>query len=98
MVLKVFAVRDSKAKAFLQPFFSGTVESAIRAFGDAVREDKSPICKHPEDYVLYELGSFDDGTGYLDKLEAIHMLGIGSDFVINKVDMLAREEVFNGKT
>jgi len=80
MIQKVFGVRDVKAKAFLQPFFSVTVDSAIRAFSDAVREDKM-FSKHPEDYILYELASFDDNGGAFVPLDKIHMLGIGTDFV-----------------
>lgn len=81
MIQKVFGVRDAKALAFLQPFFSVSVGAAIRAFSDAVNEDvKSPLGKHPEDYVLYELASFDDNTGEFVCTNPIKMLGCGSDF------------------
>lgn len=81
MIQKVFGVRDAKALAFLQPFFSVSVGAAVRAFSDAVNEDvKSPLGKHPEDYVLYELASFDDNTGEFVCTNPIKMLGCGSDF------------------
>lgn len=80
MIQKVFGIRDVKAKAFLQPFFSVTVDSAIRAFGDAVK-DNAQFAKHPEDYILYELATFDDVAGDFVPLEKIHMLGVGTDFV-----------------
>lgn len=80
MIQKVFGVRDGKAVAFLQPFFSSANGSAIRAFSDAVNDGKSPISTHPEDYVLYELGSFDDNSGELIPLSPIKLLGAGMDF------------------
>lgn len=82
MIQKVFGVRDAKALAFLQPFFSASTGAAVRAFADAVNEDsKSPLAKHPEDYILYELASFDDNTGEFIPCEVLKMLGCASDFV-----------------
>lgn len=83
MILKVFAVRDTKACAFLQPFFSNSVGSALRAFGDAVNEKGSPFNKHPEDYLIYHIGSYDDSLGALvpEPDSVLHLLGAASDFV-----------------
>lgn len=81
MELRAFAVRDMKALAFLQPFFSNSSMSAIRAFGDAVAEEKSPFNKHPEDYVLYEIGGYDDNTGMLTAVAPVRMLGCATDFI-----------------
>lgn len=81
MIQKVFGVRDSKALAFLQPFFAVTAGAAIRAFTDAVNEGNSPLSKHPGDYILYELSDFDDATGSFVCLGQIKMLGTGSDYV-----------------
>lgn len=81
MILKVFAVRDTKAEAFLQPFFSNSVGNALRAFGDAAVDKNCPFNKHPEDYILYEVGEYDDSTAGLGALEIIRMLACASDFV-----------------
>ena len=62
MILNVFAVRDMKAEAFLQPFYSNSIGSAMRAFGDAVNDTSCPFNKHSEDYILYEIASYDDST------------------------------------
>lgn len=80
MIQKVFGVRDTKALAFLQPFFSASVGAAVRAFGDAVNEGNSPLAKHPEDYLLYELADFDDQSGEFISCTPIKMLGCGRDF------------------
>lgn len=81
MIQKVFGVRDCKAEAFLQPFFSIQNGSAIRAFSDECVKPGSPFNSHPGDYILYELGSFDDNSGMFVAVSPIKLLGCGSDFV-----------------
>lgn len=65
MILKVFAIRDAKVEAFLQPFFSPTTPAAIRSVSDAVNDPQHQFAKHVSDYSLWELGEFDDQTGLI---------------------------------
>jgi len=81
MYVRMFAVYDSKALAFLQPFFSNSNGSAICAFEDAVHEVKTPIGAHPGDYQLYELGGFNDEDGNITVLRPNKLLCNGLDFV-----------------
>lgn len=81
MILKVFAVRDLKAEAFLQPFFSPSVGSAMRAFSDAVNDKNCPFNKHPADYALFEIGTYDDSSGLLEALIPVKLYSLGSDLV-----------------
>lgn len=60
MELKIFAVRDEKAQAFMDPFVVPHVGQATRSFQDASSNDRSPINKHPEDYTLFQIGTFDN--------------------------------------
>lgn len=80
MLMKVFSARDMKAEAFLQPFFMPTQGSAIRAFGDACEKQDSPFFQHPNDYVLYEIGSYDDSDAMLVALNPVKMLVSAADF------------------
>lgn len=80
MIQKMFAIRDTKAQAFLQPFFSSAAGAALRALGDAVNDGKSPIALHPEDYVLYEVASFDDQTAEIVPISPIKLLAMAADF------------------
>lgn len=68
MKLKVFSVFDTKLAVFGNPWFDQRVESAIRAFTDAVNSpgDNNMWNKHPEDFSLYLLGEFDNDTGTFD--------------------------------
>lgn len=81
MLMKVFSVRDMKAEAFLQPFFTPTQGSALRAFGDACNKTDSPFYAHPNDYVLYEIGTYNDADANLFPLTPIKMMACAADFV-----------------
>lgn len=85
MIQKVFAVYDLKACAYLQPFFSTNSGSAMRAFGDAAVDGKSPISAHPGDYQLFEVGTWDDLSGSISALQPMKLLCAASDFVSEKV-------------
>lgn len=63
MIVKVFAVFDKKAEAFMAPFTFPNIGQGVRAFGDVVNRNGSGIARHPEDYDLYDLGSFNDASG-----------------------------------
>lgn len=63
MITSVFAIYDSKAKAFMVPFFQASVATGMRAFTMAVNDPNTVLYKHPEDFTLFHLGSFDDELG-----------------------------------
>lgn len=64
-MLKIYAVRDVKADAFGALIGCPTKGLAIRAFSDACADGNSPMARCPEDYSLYELGSYDPSSGLL---------------------------------
>lgn len=70
MKMRIFAIRDKKAEAFLQPFFAPTDGAATRSFCDAVGDKASQFCKHPEDYYLSVIGVYDDATGRIEAFES----------------------------
>lgn len=80
MIIQIFATWDSKAEAFLQPFFFLSKGQAIRSFDDAVNDPKSQMCAHAEDFSLFHLGSFDDADASFDLLKAPVSLGRALEF------------------
>ena len=62
MKTKIFTVYDSKAEAYLPPFFMASTGSAMRAFEDSIHDTTTQFAKHPEDYTIFELGTYDDAT------------------------------------
>lgn len=63
MEYKMFSIRDTKAEVFFPPWYKQTHGEAERAFADIVSDDKSTIHKHPEDFDLFFVGTYDDQTG-----------------------------------
>ncbi|CAK0755299.1 hypothetical protein CCP3SC15_2050004 [Gammaproteobacteria bacterium] len=79
MVLKAFGIFDVQASCFSPPFFMSTKGQAVRAFTDLVNDHQSTVFKHPEDYRLGQLGTFDDFTGMLSTTD-IEWLGSGNEY------------------
>ena len=77
----VFCVFDSKAQAYLQPFFSMTRGTALRSFMDAVEQEGHEFRKHASDYTLFELGEFDELKGEFSMYEAKVNLGVAAQFL-----------------
>lgn len=89
MILKIFAVYDRKVEAYLQPMFMQTVGQAVRGFSDACKDDKSNLSKHPEDFVLEQLGEFDDHSGEIRQIAEIHKICAEARDHINPVEKTA---------
>lgn len=81
MLMKAYSVMDVKAKAYNTPFFMAQDGMALRAFGDLVRDPKTSIHAHPEDYSLFHVGSFDDESGIMIAIDAPAYIGKAVDFV-----------------
>jgi hypothetical protein len=66
MKLNCYAIFDSATNAYMRPFFMQSDGQANRSFADeAVRAD-SEISKHPEDYSLFRVGTWDDNEGSIE--------------------------------
>lgn len=79
MKLKVCAVHDEMAKAYMRPMFVPAKGLAIRSFLDeANRPDKeNTLYQHPEDFALYYLGEWDEETGEFETLANPELLMSG---------------------
>lgn len=80
-MLKLFSIYDSKAEAFIQPFFSPATGSAIRSFETAANDAGSDFHKYGADYTLFEIGTFDEHTCELTPLESKINLGLAITFL-----------------
>lgn len=69
MKKEIFAIRDSKAEAFHTPFYQQTVGQAIRTVSDYVNNEQSDLSRHPEDYMLFHVGTWWEGSGIIQPLE-----------------------------
>lgn len=80
-MLKVFSVHDSKAEAYLNPFYMRTTGEAIRAFSSTCNDEKTDFHKFPSDYTLVEIGSFDPSNGNITAHEKPIILSNASEYI-----------------
>ena len=63
--MNIFTILDTKSAAYMTPFCVSTAGVALRHFSDSVNNSDTPFFKHPEDYILFHIGYFDEHTGEL---------------------------------
>lgn len=77
---KIFAVWDNKAEKFMQPFFAETVGLALRYFANNIENEESIMNKYPNDFCLYEIGTFDDASGIIENHNENKNLGMAIEY------------------
>lgn len=82
MILKIIAIRDRAADAFGIPNFTASIGAAMRSFADEINSprENNQLNRHPEDFDLYELGTYNDNTGHFD-VGVPRQIAIGKDLV-----------------
>lgn len=85
MIDQIFAVHDSKADAYLPPFFMHNQQMAIRTFSDCVNAADHTFNHHPDDYTLFHLGEFDNEQALLLPRSAPLSLGNGVEFISHQI-------------
>lgn len=70
--LRMFCLFDTKAQAFAPPFCTPRVELAVRSLIQMLDAGDSQLAKFPEDFVLYEVGVFDDTTGVVESVPPVN--------------------------
>lgn len=63
MKLFLYSVHDSASGIYDRPFAMQSDAAAIRGFKDACEDAESFIGKHPEDFTLVQVGTWDDNLG-----------------------------------
>lgn len=86
MKLLMYTVRDKAVGSFLPPFYVRAAGEALRSFTEAVNDVKSNFAKYPDDFTLFCLGSFDDGSGMFDTVEPQRVVS-ARDVFTNVVDV-----------
>lgn len=80
----IYSVYDSKAKLFIIPFFLHNDDLAIRIFKECANSDQHMFGKHPADFVLYKVGTFDDNTAKIEYQPVIEQVALALELVENK--------------
>lgn len=79
--MEVFSVFDSKAEAFLPPFFCSNVSVAKRLFSAAANDSDHQFHRFAGDYTLFCLGGFDERTAKFDLADTPSNLGMAITYV-----------------
>lgn len=78
---KVFSVYDIKAELFGPPFFTNREGEAVRMFKDAANDPNTMVGKHPSDYKLCCIATWDDESGEFESKTPPTLMGSGIDYV-----------------
>lgn len=80
----MFAIFDTKAEAYMVPFFCPTVGLAERSFSASVNDTNHHFHTYAADFTLFELGHVDQTTGTIEphptpinRGQAIHFMTNG---------------------
>lgn len=79
--MNIYALNDSKLGEFGQPFFFNANGQAVRFLQDLVRDPKTMVAQHPEDFRLYHIGAYDPVNGNFVGLPAPLFLADAMSFV-----------------
>ena len=63
MKLNIYVIHDQKAESYMQPFYQVNHAVAVRSVAASFRDPNSAIASNPEDFTLFCVGTYDDGTG-----------------------------------
>ncbi|WNK15075.1 MAG: nonstructural protein [Microvirus sp.] len=82
MILIAVSIFDRAAQAYMRPFFVPTTGLAVRSFKDEVNRAAADnqMYAHPEDFELYQIGTFDEADGQLETwADGPHLLSRAQD-------------------
>lgn len=72
---KIFSIFDSKVNAYAIPFSAPNASAAIRMVAAATMDSESDLFKFGADFTLFEIGEFNEETGFIVPLDAFNNLG-----------------------
>lgn len=82
--MNVYSIRDNTAEYFGAPFIARNQGEAVRSFTGAVNDTRNPdnlMAKHPSEYALYLVGTWDETTGRIIAADAVTFVGSGTDYL-----------------
>jgi hypothetical protein len=82
MIYKIVAIRDRAGDVFAQPIFVTNLGGALRSFADEInrKAENNQLNTHPEDFDLFEIGSYNDETAAIES-QMPRQLAVGKDLI-----------------
>lgn len=85
MLVHAFTIYDRKVLVYHTPFFALNDAAAMRMVADLVADKNTTVGRHPEDFVLYSCGSYNDGNGELVARPLVHVADAASFVTSDRV-------------
>lgn len=79
-VVTMYTIQDDKMEVHGYLHLCDTDAQAVRQFGDVINDNTSVFSKHPEDYRLFRVGTFNTLTGVVCPVAPVRII-VGSDLV-----------------
>jgi len=70
MITNMYVVYDSKSECYNKPFCLINDKVAFRSAESIVEDKTSEIAKHPEDYTMFRIGTYEDLTAEIELLSS----------------------------
>lgn len=73
MLINTYVIFDTKAKMYNKPFYLQNDNIAKRAFSDLANDPQTDVFKHPTDFQLFKVGTYEDTTAEIISHPPEHM-------------------------
>lgn len=80
MKLGMFSIYDTKSQVYNPPFYQKNAGEASRSFSKICQDPQTLINQFPEDFVLQQIGEFDDESGIVISHQPI-VIGTASQHI-----------------
>ncbi len=93
MKLLAFTIYDEKAECFAHPFFVSAIGIATRMLATWTKNPDSMICKHPEDFTLYQVGTWNDAEAKFENLKTPKFVAKATDSMLDDTPFSSPREI-----
>lgn len=73
MLLRIYSIYDTKAGVYAGTFFEVNNAVAMRRFADLVNDPRSPLNRHPADYILFGIGVMNDENAKIEGHDPVNL-------------------------
>lgn len=71
MIQRAYTIFDIKALQYYPPFFASTDGAAVRNVKDLVNDMNTQVGRHPADFQLFCIGTYDDSNAHFEPLHPL---------------------------
>lgn len=64
MIINAYVIFDTKAEIYNKPFYFLNDKIALRAAQDLIDDPQTDVHKHPEDFMMFHIGTYEDETAH----------------------------------